>query len=61
MERENGEGVCGGTEERNVVQRAGVGRASDEEGRICDLIQRIFSFLRDNNLRAMTGSRVVVQ
>ena len=44
-----------------MVQRAGVGRASDEEGRICDLIQRIFSFLRDNNLRAMTGSRVVLQ
>ena len=40
VERENGEGVCGGTEERNVVQRAGVG--SDEEGRICDLIQRKF-------------------
>ena len=40
VERKNGEGVCGGTEERNVVQRAGVG--SDEEGRICDWIQRIF-------------------
>ena len=42
-----------------MVRRAGVG--SDEEGRICDLIRRIFSFLRDNNLRAMTGSRVVLQ
>ena len=40
VERKNGGGVCGGTEERNVVQRAGVG--SDEEGRICDLIQRKF-------------------
>ena len=38
VERKNGEGVCGGTEERNVVQRAGVG--SVEEGRIRDLIQR---------------------
>ena len=40
VERKNGEGVWSGTEERNVVQRAGVG--SDEEGRICDLIQRKF-------------------